>query len=174
MKIIFDGNFPTQLRKEFEDILNEYKALVPPWLKRLTVHFGVSDEQMKNAALEMLAQEEYRSADMVVYAPYLSITDLEYKKLCILHELCHNFYDRLRNTAYNIVGLLPEESVQKLAAEQIRAADESVTQDLAEAFTEILKNGKSSEKGSSKAKNSKKEAGTGSRKVQKTVSRTKK
>lgn len=137
MKIVFDNAFPTQLRPEFEEILSEYKAFIPPWLKRLTVHFGVSDEQNKNAALEMIAQEEYRIADMIVYTPYLTITDFEFKKLCILHELCHNFYDRLRNAAYSVVSLLPEE-VQKLAAEQVRTADESVTQDLAEAFTVLL------------------------------------
>jgi hypothetical protein len=153
MKIVFDSSFPTQLRQEFDDILLEYKAFIPPWLKRLTIHFGMSDDQNKNAALEMLAQEEYRAADMVVYPPYLSIVDAEYKKLCVLHELCHNFYDRLRNAAYNAVALLPEE-VQKLAAEQVRTADESVTQDLAEAFTELLndKNKKNSKEVCKKVK----------------------
>lgn len=144
VQINFDSSFPDPLRKEFESLVNEYKFLMPPWLKRLTFHFSSVEDQ--NTVLEMIAQEEYRIASMIVYPAFLVITDKEMQKLCFMHELIHNFYDRLRSTAYNLANLLQDDAAKKLANEQIRAADESGTQDMANAIMEVINEGKGSRK----------------------------
>lgn len=86
-QILFDAEFPTEIKPAFEAVLLRHIAIVPDWCYTVKI-WSSSRGEDGNYNLASKALHEYRRASLWVYAGWLNSSETV-RDMDVVHELFH-------------------------------------------------------------------------------------
>lgn len=153
VKIVFDDDFPKEIKPEVSSIIDSLQPAMPKWLNTICVHYyEVSLEKASTASI--VVQPEYRIADLCIHQFYFKLKTFDERATAISHEIAHVYTSSLINAFDFLTKLLPDEA-KEVSLELGRVASESATEDLGYLFYKLIfegGDGKKKTKNSSKAR----------------------
>ena len=136
MRVSYIGDFPKDIRKIVEPILDEWLDLLPTWCQQFRVMFD-SDTQ---AVLASSTNYRNRWATLYITAEWFEQSK-EGREIALLHELIHVLIAPLVNPTSKVLdALLKEDSNEKAFAESIfKDGEEAAVEDMANAIYRMVR-----------------------------------
>lgn len=139
-EIVFDLEFPKEIKKEVEFILKKLQPVIPNWLTTLRLHYYQVDVE-KSIAASILVQQEYRIADLSIHQVYFSVKTFKERADILSHEIAHLYSAGLVDVVNTLVKQLPHESAKDISLEYARIASEACTEDIGNIFYKLIFDG---------------------------------
>lgn len=131
--------FPEIMLEPVRTALAESLYFVPRTLRRLSVNYGGANDRH---VAEIEVHEFYRRATMTLYNGWASDPPAE-RRLAVLHELAHVWVKRYDQAIEDMAGhFFPDDKPIRAATQEFaHTALESVVEDLAILFNELIESG---------------------------------
>lgn len=128
MQIVYDADFPLDLKPKIESLLEKSKWLFPLWCQKLSLSW-FSGETNKTA--EIYVMKDYRHCQIYIYPIFVRHTEQQQFE-CIIHEIIHCFNVPMKTACLDAIDdALPDadEKINALAKRGVNKEMERVTQD---------------------------------------------
>lgn len=133
MLIVRWGYLPNEVREALRPLLHQYLWLVPGWCRLLQVRYQQGHEGGEAVQAQMSVSEEYRWAELVLFAGWIDSCPTE-RRSTIIHELLHIPTGPAATIHLNTVDRLFEDGdapkFRETLKEEWRRAYEASVQDL--------------------------------------------